>query len=82
MGMPNILMALPPTLCEKCGQEVVSLVASVDSGITQILHHCPHNHTLAHATLDEVDGKRAIIKWVFEGPVLSPKLPFVKRDFQ
>ena len=37
--------------------------------ITQILHFCPHNHTLAHVTLSEVDGKRAIIKWVFEAPV-------------
>ncbi len=65
----DILFPLPPTLCEKCGQQLIAYAYAVDPGVTQILHHCAHKHTLAHATLSEVDGKRAIIKWVFEAPV-------------
>lgn len=65
----DILFPLPPTLCDKCGQQLIAHAYAVDSGITQILHHCPHNQTLAHATLSEVDGTPAIIKWIFESPV-------------
>lgn len=64
-----IYLADPPQLCEDCFNAIASKVHDVDLGITQILHHCPHNQVVAHATLSTVGGKRAVVKWIYESPV-------------
>ena len=63
-----IYMVTAPQLCEACFHAIASKVYDVDARITQILHHCPHNQVIAHATLSEVEGKRALVKWILEAP--------------
>lgn len=58
----------PPEICDKCGQKIMSLVASVDSGVNQLMHHCPHHQTVILLELAEQDGKRSITKWILESP--------------
>lgn len=65
----TVLLAAPPQLCEACFKAIASKVYDVGAEITQLLHHCPHNQVLAHATLSEVDGSRALVKWILEAPV-------------
>lgn len=44
----------PPEICNRCGQKMMGLVANVDSGVNQLMHH----PTVILLELAEVDGQQ------------------------
>ncbi|MBE9549785.1 MAG: hypothetical protein IMF09_10300 [Proteobacteria bacterium] len=57
-----------PEICDVCGKKLIRMAAEADSETNQLLHHCPHRSTVVLMTLDEIEGTKAITKWIIESP--------------
>lgn len=65
MKIGKLKMIPFPSLCEECSAEIARNVwNSGDDGIDEILHHCPHNDAVAHASMRDHEGDRVLVRWV------------------
>ena len=69
MKITDVNIAMPPALCELCGNSLRDRITSVDDKTTMILFYCPHNFTIIHCSLETIEGQRSVTKWILEGPV-------------
>lgn len=57
-----------PEICDACGVKLIKMATEADRQTNQLLHHCPHRSTVVLMMLDEIEGTKAITKWIIESP--------------
>ena len=65
---PDFFCVQLPEICRLCGDALLEQ-AKREIDMHRITRFCPHNGTLIHADLEEMEGSRGIVRWGLIGPV-------------